>query len=269
MSILDITHERFVKAINVANNTSLTLADVVFSRARENGSAIHPGDTLIRVKSRDDRKLIGSTICGYTRINLAVLGAALGGYLAAPATAVTSDDVVPYLYLNYGIRVSKDEFVLANIVAEGAPGEQPRLLTLTAKPDSAFFTGNAMFELVDCPEVSTDEYYAGAANIEDNGSNFAETYKWILNATSEKAIVSTITTGTVDFKDLAAALSRLTGDAWVWDAVAPRSLKGAVVRRAGLTDALWGTNKSYTYAIVVELSSACTGLQGNLYIHFN
>ena len=44
MSILDITHERFVKAINVANNTTLTLADVVFSKARENGSAIHPGD---------------------------------------------------------------------------------------------------------------------------------------------------------------------------------------------------------------------------------
>lgn len=265
MSILDITHERFVKAINVANNSTLKLADVVFSRARENGSAIHPGDTLIRVKSRDDRKLIGSTICGYTRIKLSVLGSALGGQISAPATAKSVDDIVPYLYLNYGIRVSKEEFEPATVQGGGGI----RMITLTAKPDSAFFTGNAMFELMDCPEVATKDYYTGLANIEDNGSQFAETYKWILNATAEKAIMATITTGTVDFKALSEALARVTGHPWTWDGKGPYSLQGAVVRRAGLTDTLWGTNKSYAYAIVVELSDACTNLQGNLYIHFN
>lgn len=266
MSILDITHERFVKAINVANNTTLTLADVVFSKARENGSAIHPGDSLIRVKARDNRKTIGNTICGYSRIKLPVVHAALGGMIACPETAQVVEDVVPYLYLNYGIRVSKDEFVHTQITEE-VPGE--RKLILTAASDSAFLTESAEFTLMPCPEESTAEYYNGAAHIVDDGRPFAETYKWILNATAEKAIMATITTATVEFKALSEALTRLTGDTWVWDTPGPRSLKGAVIRRAGLTDALWGTNKSYTYAIVVSLSDACTGLQGNLYIHFN
>lgn len=266
MSILDITHERFVKAINVANNTTLSLADVVFSRARENGSAIHPGDSLIRVKARDNRKTIGNTICGYNRIKMPVLHAALGGKIACPATAQFVEDVVPYLYLNYGIRVSKDEFVRTTIT-NGAPGE--RKLMLFAKTDSTFFTESADFTLVDCPEEQTAEYYNGAAHVVDDGRPFAETYKWILNATTEKAIMATITTATVEFKALSEALTRLTGNTWVWDQTAQYSLKGAVIRRAGLTDALWGTNKSYAYSIVVSLSDACTGLQGNLYIHFN
>lgn len=266
MSILDITHERFVKAINVANNSTLTLADVVFSRSRENGSAIHPGDTLIRVKSRDDRKLIGSTICGYTRINIQALHSALGGVIACPASATHVEHVIPYLYLNYGIRVDKDEFVRTAITNDGLGG---RKLTLFAKSTSTFFTGNAEFSLVDCPEEETSDYYVGIGNIEDDGSQFAETYKWILNATAEKAIMATITTGTVDFKELSEALARVTSHPWTWEGVGPYSLQGAVVRRAGLTDALWGTNKSYAYAIVIELSSACTNMQGNLYIHFN
>lgn len=265
MSILDITHERFVKAINVANNSTLTLADVVFSRARENGSAIHPGDTLIRVKSRDDRKLIGSTICGYTRIRLSVLGSALGGQIRVPDSAQNVNDIVPYLYLNYGVRVDKDEFEPATVQSSGGM----RTITLTAKPDSVFFTGNVMFELLDCPVVETKDYYVGLGHVEDNGTQFAETYKWILNATAEKAIMATITTGTVDFKELSEALARVTGHPWTWEGVGPYSLQGAVVRRAGLTDTLWGTNKSYAYAIVIELSSACTNMQGNLYIHFN
>lgn len=266
MSILDITHERFVKAINVANNTTLTLADVVFSKARENGSAIHPGDSLIRVKARDNRKTIGNTICGYNRIKLPVIHAVLGGKIACPATAQFVEDVVPYLYLNYGIRVSKDEFTAASVV-EDVPGE--RKITLTAKVDSTFFTESAEFILVDCPEEVTAEYYNGAAHTVDDGRPFAETYKWILNASAEKAVMATITTATVEFKALSEALTRLTGDTWVWDTPGARSLKGAVIRRAGLTDVLWGTNKSYAYALVVSLSDACTGLQGNLYIHFN
>lgn len=266
MSILDITHERFVKAVNVANNTTLTLADVVFSRARENGSAIHPGDSLIRIKSRDDRKLIGSTICGYNRIKIPVIHAALGGVIACPAEAVTLAQIIPYLYINYGIRTSADEFVDASAVDAG---EGNRKITLTAKVGSAFFTESAEFSLVNCPAEDVAIFYDGSAHTEDDGRSFAETYKWIMNATSEKAIVSTITTATVDFKALSEALTRLTGDQWEWESVAKYSLKGAVVRRAGLTDVLWGTNKSYAYAIVVELSSACTGLQGNLYIHFN
>lgn len=40
MSLIEFTHGKFIKAINTANNTSLTINDFVFSNPRVNTSGI-------------------------------------------------------------------------------------------------------------------------------------------------------------------------------------------------------------------------------------
>ena len=81
--------------------------------------------------------------------------------------------------------------------------------------------------------------------------------------------MSVITTAQVDFTDLATALTKLSGDEWVTSAVAPYSLKDAVVFKAGLTTTTLGADSNYKYVVIIELSKACTALEGYLYIHYN
>ncbi len=49
MSLIEFTQEKLVDGVNTANNLTLTLADVVFSKPKDNTSGVYNGETLIRM----------------------------------------------------------------------------------------------------------------------------------------------------------------------------------------------------------------------------
>jgi hypothetical protein len=145
-----------------------------------------------------------------------------------------------------------------------------RLLTLTASPDNHYFTGTADFVIAGGSALTETPYtYDPVVHTVDHGKTFAETYRWPLNMTAEKTTMQTLTASTIDFKALAVALQKVTGDTWKFSGIAPYSLEDAIIRKVGTAQATWGVSTAYTYAVVIELSSACTALEGNLLLHFN
>lgn len=85
MSLIDFTHKGLVKGVNAANNLTLTLNDVTFSKPRENTVGYLTGNTLIRMASRNLDNVDGSTVLSYDRVPLSVIANAVGGKIAIPA----------------------------------------------------------------------------------------------------------------------------------------------------------------------------------------
>lgn len=144
-------------------------------------------------------------------------------------------------------------------------------LLLTALPDNAYFFGNARFDFTGTGEENTGVTYNYTPTpfIKDSGKAMAETYKWPLNLTTYTTTMAAITINTTDFKALVTALRVITGNDWKQTGVSEYSLSRAIVRKVGLVQAAWGVNMTYKYACIIELSSDCTALEGNLIIHFN
>ena len=266
MSLIDFTHGKFVKAISTANNTTFSMNDVMFSKPRVNSKGYLGGNSLIRLLPRHRESMWdGSAVFGYDRVDLAVLANAVGGQLPAPAGITDPYALLPYFHQHFGIGIASQD--LTAVLTEV---DAVRTLTLTAGADNAYFLGSVNFTVVEGPALIETPYtYDPLVHIQDDGSEFAETYRWPLNMTTVSATMQTLTVNTVDFKALAVALQTVTGDNWVFSGVAPYSLENAIVRKVGLAQTAWGVSTGYTYAAVVELSPSCTALQGNLLLHFN
>ena len=117
MSLLDFTQDKLVKGVNTANNLSIALSDVVFSKPKDNTAGIYSGGTLIRMAARGNSSIDGSTLLGYDRIPLSVLYTAVAGVLPIPSAVTDPYDALSYFHYHYGIGLSEYK-----LLAEFVPG---------------------------------------------------------------------------------------------------------------------------------------------------
>lgn len=264
MALLEFTQRRFASAINNVSDATLSANQLRLSWPRDNPGPFYKADTLVRISANAPESYRGSIVLSYERVPLQIVSNMLNVPVGVPEGTLSVDTFLKYLEYQTGIRLTKDGLT----ITQPAGGS----ITLTATSNNHFFTGQAVFQVTPiAPIVEADSIVVNTLSgiVEDTGKDFAELYNWPLDATADKSILSTIVTSQVDFTDLATVLTKLTGDSWVTDTVAPYSLKDAVVYQAGLTTASLGTDTNYKYVAIIELSKACTALEGYLYIHYN
>ena len=264
MALLEFTQRRFASGFSKVSNTGLSANQLRLSWPRVNPGTFFQKDTLVRISANAPKSYPGSIAMCYERVSLQIISDLINVPIGVPSGTLTVDTFLKYLEYQTGIRLTKE----ALSITQPAGGS----ITLTATSNNHFFTGQAVFQVTPiAPIVEADSIVVNTLSgiVEDSGKDFAELYNWPLDATADKSILSTIVTSQVDFTDLATVLTKLTGDSWVTDTVAPYSLKDAVVYQAGLTTASLGTDTNYKYVAIIELSKACTALEGYLYIHYN
>ena len=275
MAIMDLTVNSVLTSINAANSgLGLTLAEVQFSAPRANDATWQgetlTGNTLIRVTPNATSKYTGTTVVGYDRLNLSVLQTLLGGVVRLPDSVTTVAAAIPYFDALYSLTMAASDFVDGDITVNA---DSTRTLTLVAKDTAIAWVGTATFTVKAAPvsvnNVITNTVLDGYQYLHDTTKGFAESYSYPYDFTAQFDILSTITLQTTDFTQLAAALTAITGDTWVTSGTAGFSLDGAVVLEAGINQATWPTNQNYKYAIVVQLGTTSTNLEGSLILHFN
>lgn len=275
MAIMDLTINSVLSAVNSANSgLGLTLAEVQFSAPRVNDATWQgetlTGNTLIRVTPNGTSKYTGTTVVGYDRLNLSVLQTLLGGVVRLPDSVTTVAAAVPYFDALYSLTMVASDFVDGAIVTNG---DGSRTMTLTATATAIAWIGSATFTVKSAPvsvnNVITNTVLDGYQYLHDTTKGFAESYSYPYDFTAQFATMSTITTQTTDFTALAAALLAITGDTWAVSGAAGFTLDGAVVLNAGINQSDWPTNQNYKYAIIIQLGSTSTNLEGSLILHFN
>lgn len=275
MAIMDFSVNSVLTAINAANSgLALTLAEIQFSAPRANDATWQgetlTGNTLIRVTPNTTSKYTGTTVVGYDRLNLSVLFNLLGGVVRLPDTVTTIAAAAPYFDALYSLTMRTADFIDGPIVDNG---DGTRTMVLTAAADAIAWVGTATFTVKNAPvsvnNVITTTVLDGYQYLHDTTKGFAESYSYPYDFTDQFAVLSTITMQTTNFTSLAAALTAITGDAWAVSGAAGFSLGGAVVMEAGINQPEWPTNQNYKYAVVIQLGSVSTNLEGNLILHFN
>jgi hypothetical protein len=275
MAIMDLTINAVLAAVNSANaGLALTLPEVQFSAPRVNDATWQgetlSGNTLIRVTPNETSKYTGTTVIGYDRLNLSVLQTLLGGVMRLPDTVTTVAAAVPYFDALYSLTIVPSDFVDGPITVNA---DSTRTLTLTAVEGAIAWIGTASFSIKAAPvsvnNVITNTVLDGYQYLHDTTKGFAESYSFPMDFTPEFATMSTITQQTTNFATLAASLTAISGDTWVTSGTAGFSLDGAVVLNAGINQAEWPTNHNYKYAVIIQLGTTSTNLEGSLILHFN
>ena len=264
MALLEFTQRRFASGLDKVSDAILSANQLRLSWPRVNPGTFYQKDTLVRISANSPQNYPGSIALCYERVPLQIISNLINVPIGVPSGTLTVDTFLKYLEYQTGIRLTKD----ALSITQPAGGS----ITLTAASNNHFFTGQTVFQVTPiAPIAEADSIVVNTISgiIDDTGKDFAEVYHWPLDASAYKSILSTIVTSQIDFTDLATVLTELTGDSWVTDAVAPYSLKDAVVYRAGLTTNSLGTDTNFKYVAIIELAKACTALEGYLYIHYN
>lgn len=277
MAIMTATLAGIVTAINAKNPTlGLTMAEATYSKPRANDDTWEgeqlAGNTLMRVTPNETSKYSGTTLVGYDRLDVGVLGALLGGKISLPETLTNSIEAIPYFDSLYAIQAHPEDFELTQLTDNG---DGTRSMVLRAKADAIAWLGgtSTTFTVRAAPvpiaNVITTTVLDGYKYISDSVKGFAETYSYPIDFTAQFDQLSLITDQTTNFTGLAAALASATGEAWVASGAGKFTLEGAVVTHAGINEEEWPTNQSYKYAILVQLGAACENLEGTMVIHYN
>ena len=277
MAILTATLSAIVTAINAKNSTlGLTLAEATYSKPRVNDETWEgeklDGNTLMRITPNATSKYSGTTLVGFDRLDVKVLGGILGGVIALPETINSVSAAIPFFDSLYSIQMHPEDFEESEIADVG---DGSRQMVLTAKDDAvAWIPGTTTtFVVKSAPvpigNVITATVLDGYKYISDSVKGFAETYSYPIDFTPHFDELSLVTDQTTDFTTLAAALASGTGEAWTKSGAGKFTLEGAVVTKAGINHEDWPTNHSYKYAVLVQLGTACANLEGTLVIHYN
>lgn len=277
MAILTATLPAIVAAVNAKNPTlGITLAEAIYSKPRPNDASwegeVLPGNTLMRITPNETSKYSGTTLVGYDRLDLKVLGGILGGVVSLPETILKVSAAIPFFDSLYSVQMHPEDFIEGDITDKG---DGTRQMVLTAKAEAIAWIGGTTTTFtvkaaaVPIGNVITNTVLDGYKYISDSVKGFAETYAYPIDFTPQFTALSHVTDQTTDFTELAAALAAGTGEAWLATGAGKFTLQGAVITHAGINDEEWPTNHSYKYAILVQLGAACENLEGTLVIHYN
>lgn len=210
----------------------------------------------------------GSVVVKYNRRELADLQALLPAHIPINGVTTTGELVVALNGL-FGL-----DFVSADVVAgplnlvdgygdvlvTAAAGSIGWAGSMTLSLQPGLFNLPTYVTVRDLPGFN----YPG----QDINRPFAGFYSYWRDFSSVSAYLDDQVEGSPNLGDLALALVTITGNAWVTTGTATYSLEGATLDYNGITDGDNRFNDDYEFAALVTLSASCTGMTGQLVIHY-
>lgn len=226
-------------------------------------------NTSITITERNSNSAYeGSVVVRYNRRSLSDLQAILPNSIKVSELTNTTQ-FAELLNSTFGLSFTNDDIIEEPIGVPEAGGE----ITVRAKPTSVGWLGAATFYvepgLYSIPEfVKTRDlpgfFYPG----QETNRPFAGIYSYWRDFSPVSNLLEGQSSQAYNLPQLTQALISVTGNPWVHTSISTYSLDGSGVIYNGPTEGDDRFNDDYEFGLIVQLSSSCTGLSGNLIIHY-
>lgn len=227
-------------------------------------------NTSLRISAKDvSSPYAGEVTVKHIRLNLADLLILVPPDIKVSGIATTLD-FATQLNRIYGTRIDATDIDNTAVALTAGTGT----VTLVAKPTSRAWIGTVTFNVspgrykledylltVNLPGLDYPDPYEGKA--------FGNAYAYWRNFSPKYAELDTVTVETPDWNLIRDVLINLTGDAWVSTGSARYTLEGAQVLYVGAVAGYPELNQTYDKAVVLKLGTACLGLSGRMFLHYN
>lgn len=275
MKMIQFTPSAIYDAIGKANGFTISDKTVEISISKSvEGTYLEDsdlGNTMVRLKAIDGKGFVGSVICTYDRVDLAVIGRMLGGKLALPTDVVTVHAALGHISARYGIVLPTSEIKDAEILWD----EDGALFEIAAKEDSLCWIGSATFTSTVLPKHITDIVTADELPNYDQfrayaGKTFVEFVTYGRDYTEKFDKFVDVTAQNFDAQALLADINFNLGNDFAYSASSvDRNLYGSTFVYNGLNSGVEGTNPAYKYVMVIAMNPDDARYEGNVIIHYN
>jgi hypothetical protein len=212
----------------------------------------------------------GEVSVKHIRLNLADLLILIPNEVAVSNIATT---LAFALALNkfYGLLFTADDIVNEPVVLANGTGT----ITLTALSTSRAWVGSVTFNVVPGRQLLADVITTTKLDGLDypdpyEAKPFGNAYSYWRNFSARYSALDILLTGeSGDLSSVKDVLAYITGDAWVSTGSSRYSLEGAEITYVGETSGYPETNQNYQKVVVLKLGTACLGLAGRMFLHYN
>ncbi|MNF82720.1 hypothetical protein D3C85_249470 [compost metagenome] len=284
MSYMNLSVEDFLAAINTANSTAFTAADVVIGTPQVVEGTwqgqVTTHNTALRLTAKAGGQYQGTKVLTFDRLKLNELTAAhIPGFRISAYNKDSVHDLIPMIAYWTGIHFTTDDLI-DNPLTDN--GDNTWTAILSAKPGSIGWIGNVsvivkkgsapineMVQVTSLPGLNyptpldTDTYGQLYLYGYDFTSYFTQVQALapgVINSTQADELVTMLKA-----VDISAGKALWTntpgGTAW--------NLSGATVVSNGLNSVSLPTNPAYKYVLALQLDPAVLTPAGVMYLHYN
>lgn len=227
-------------------------------------------NTSLHIQSKSVQSpFAGEVTVKHTRLDLADLLVLVSADVSANNIGTTVDFA---LALNkvYGTNFTADDIESTPVTLTDGSGN----VTLVAKATSRGWIGSVTFRLtkgrIQLSEVITTTRLDGLDYPDPYvGKPFGNAYAYWRDFSAQSGLLDVIIPANPDLGSIKDALVAITGDTWVTAGTVRYSLEGATVLYVGEAVGYPELNQKYGKAVVVQLGTACLGLSGRMFLHYN
>jgi hypothetical protein len=183
---------------------------------------------------------------------------------------VTTLDCATQLNRIYGTRIDATDIETTAVALTAGTGT----VTLVAKPTSRAWIGTVTFNVT--PGRFKLDDYLHVTNLPGldypdpyEGKAFGNAYAYWRDFSVKHTELDSVTVVTPNWDLIRDVLINLTADAWVSTGSARYTLEGAQVLYVGDVAGYPELNQTYDKAVVLKLGTACLGLSGRMFLHYN
>lgn len=227
-------------------------------------------NTSLRISQKDSTSpYAGEVTVKHIRLNLADLLILVPADIRVSGVSTTLE-FANQLNRIYGTNIGASDIETTGMALVDGSGT----ITLTAKPTSRAWIGTVTFNVTPGRFQIGDYLTVGnlpGLNYPDpyEGKAFGNAYTYWRDFSTKQVELDAITVETPDWTAIKDVLVALTGDAWVTTGSARYTLEGAEVLYVGAVAGYPELNQTYDKAVVVKLGTACLGLSGRMFLHYN
>lgn len=211
----------------------------------------------------------GEVTVKHIRLDLADLIILVGADVRMSGVATTVE-FAGELNRIYGTRLDASDIENTALNLTAGAGD----VTLVAKANSRAWIGTVTFHLT--PGRFQLDDYLTVTNLNGlpypdpyEAKPFGNAYAYWRNCTEQFTALEAVTVESPDWNAIKDILVALTGDAWVTTGSARYSLQDAQVLFVGEVADYPELNQTYLKAVVLKLGTACLGLSGRMFLHYN
>ena len=211
----------------------------------------------------------GEVTVKHIRLDLADLIILVGADVRMSGVATTVE-FAGELNRIYGTRLDANDIENTALELTAGAGD----VTLVAKANSRAWIGTVTFHLTP-GRFQLDDYLL-VTNLNGlpypdpyEAKPFGNAYAYWRDCTPQFTALEAITVETPDWTAIKDILVAMTGDAWVTSGSARYSLQDAQVLYVGEVAGYPELNQAYAKAVVLKLGTACLGLSGRMFLHYN
>lgn len=288
--------------INEKNpNADLELSKILFADPEVNADSSAGTNTKLLVKARKNSGYIGDQTVDYNRLEGTALFRNVTAYLDVKSPKTTKD-LLSLLNSQYGLKITEDDIISADIPADtnpplqdpDAPDPVPVDHVITFNEKCLAYFGTIPVKIGPKPQVG-ERLSLVIVNTKLDGLVYpdgpsdakgqAYIYSYGVDATAIATFLKAQATGVMaNDTAFAVELNKIVPELWVGsDTAADYNLKGANVTYNGplvkkVSDGNGGTkdepvegaNGSYNNVMLLELDDTlCSNFQGTMYLHYN